>query len=42
MDNLPNGQSPIEAMPMKGLRRNGDAMKNRCWYQKSSELSIIH
>jgi hypothetical protein len=21
-------------MPMKGLRRNDDAMKNKCWYQK--------
>ena len=22
-------------MPMKGLRRNDDAMKNKCWYQKN-------
>ena len=22
-------------MPMKGLRRNDDAMKNRSWYQKN-------
>jgi hypothetical protein len=21
-------------MPMKGLRRNYDAMKHKCWYQK--------
>jgi hypothetical protein len=29
-------------MPMKGLRRNDDAMKKQSWYQKSAKLSIIH
>ncbi len=23
-------------LPMKGLRRNDDAMKNKCWYQITS------
>ena len=27
-------KSPIAAMPMNGLRRNDDAMKNRNWYKK--------
>jgi hypothetical protein len=24
----------LYAMPMKGLRRNDDPIKNKCWYQK--------
>jgi hypothetical protein len=24
-----------KGMPMKGLRRNDDAMKNKSWYQKT-------
>jgi hypothetical protein len=26
-------------MPMKGLRRNDDAMKSQCWYQKNKTQS---
>jgi hypothetical protein len=42
MDNLLNGQSPIAVIPMKGLQRNDDAMKNRGWYKKGPKLCIIH
>lgn len=28
-------------MPMKGLRRNDDAMKNQSWYQKNQTMKCI-
>ena len=33
-------KSPIAVEKMKGLRRNDDAMKNNCWYQKASRLFV--
>jgi len=27
---------------MKGLRRNDDAMKNQCWYQKNLQHQANH